>query len=1106
MSNRNERLRTKRESNRKTTPLGIEQLEARLMNAVSGIEQNLQLLLTPGLLGSTQIVSLSSSGGTNAAPTIQTPTSSLVGTEVRGQSASLSVLGADDQGESKLVYTWTADATPSGGNVTFSINGTNESKRSTVGFTKAGNYVLRAIVRDESGRTTTSILKLNVVQTLTSMQLTTSNGNPIDPARSQVVSGTGFNAFVRGIDQFGNSMTVAPRISWTQVSGPSESKTTPVVGTISTTLNFNRAGDYVLRANSGSLSTDLRVRVSQVQSSIGVRNSENRFLTSNTPVSTTLTSQRWTAVALDQFGSVMAIQPSIAWSAPTVPNGASPNLQPNGNALSVSLNKVGSYTFRAQSGSQSYVVALNVNAVLNQLSFLTSNGSLIDSNTSIQVSGTNQRLTVRGMDQFGKVLSTLPTLTWTATKSPVQGTVTSSINAGVANIAFNRSGDYEVRVRGGNGSATAQFQVAQTLTQFVGFGTNGVALNWKDPVSVSGVSSALTFQGLDQFGRTMNTKPALVWSTLSSPTSGNATVSLQGNGTNVAFDRAGNYTLRASSGNVAFNLPFRVLQTLNSLALTSGSSGTASLQPGATQQYVAQGKDQFDQPMASVSAIQWSATGGTISASGMFSAGSKSGDFLVTAKSGGKTASIAVNVAGSNPQSVFGDASIGNLVNSYYADSSITRPEMIGILKSAGSDGIVNQTELNDLRFLVANDSGFNMPSYVRELARDVVNANPANLKFKGASAGNLAAGSSSILLNNLVDKWFLGADEPILVGAGITYQNATGNLFNGSPSHANAKQGYLGDCYFIAAITSIADAGADAVRNMFIDNGDGTFTVRFFAGAADYVTVNRRLPTLSNGRLAYSGLGDLVSSATTTLWVALAEKAYAQWNETGNAGRDGLNSYASIEGGWMSNVNRQVLGTNSSNYAFSNSSKQTLINAFGSGRAVTLGTNSNASAGGLVGGHAYIVTAYNAANDTFSLYNPWGTSHPSALSWDQLRANCYMFSVANSAGTIPISSMSVHSSLTNVMTGNWTTEVAHGSAADGRIDADSKALNPSESLATIDAIALEVERVNDEWITVGDTDAHESKESESLLGQLSELRALAVDAAFSQGIESILG
>ena len=383
---------------------------------------------------------------------------------------------------------------------------------------------------------------------------------------------------------------------------------------------------------------------------------------------------------------------------------------------------------------------------------------------------------------------------------------------------------------------------------------------------------------------------------------------------------------------------------------------------------------------------------------------------------------------------------------------------MIQVLRFAGTDGIVDATELTFLRQIIATGSAYAMPAYVRELAKDVVNANPANAKFKGSTAGNLAAGSSSTLLNNLVDKWFLGADEPVMSGSGLSYQTVVGNLFNGAPSRNDAKQGQLGDCYFIAAVASLADKNVDAVRNLFIDNNDGTYTVRFYADsnrAADYVTVNRKLPTRS-GRLEYSGYGLSATSSATTVWIALAEKAYAQWNETGNSGRDGTNTYASIEGGWMSYVNAQVLGTSSSNYSFSTSPKQTLINAISGNKAITLGTKSSA-ADGLVGGHAYSVTGYNASTDTFTLYNPWGTSHPGALSWAQLQANCSSFTVADASTTVANNLASVRSSTSEVFVGNWTTIVVV-QAEDGvkEIAAPLETENEDSMLAVLNSTLLE--------------------------------------------------
>ena len=40
-----------------------------------------------------------------------------------------------------------------------------------------------------------------------------------------------------------------------------------------------------------------------------------------------------------------------------------------------------------------------------------------------------------------------------------------------------------------------------------------------------------------------------------------------------------------------------------------------------------------------------------------------------------------------------------------------------------------------------------------------------------------------------------------------------------------------MGDCYFISALGTLADSNPAAVQNMFINNGDGTYTVRFYTG-----------------------------------------------------------------------------------------------------------------------------------------------------------------------------------------------------------------------------------------------------------------------------------
>jgi len=250
------------------------------------------------------------------------------------------------------------------------------------------------------------------------------------------------------------------------------------------------------------------------------------------------------------------------------------------------------------------------------------------------------------------------------------------------------------------------------------------------------------------------------------------------------------------------------------------------------------------------------------------------------------------------------------------------------------------------------------------------------------------------------------------------------GSLFPRTPSHNDEYQGELGDCYFISALGTLADSNPAAVENMFINNGDGTYTVRFYFGTygvinsgsggisagfqnnqitADYVTVNAMLPT-SGGRLVYADYGASANNAGNSLWIPLAEKAYAQWNQSGRAGRDGTNAYASIQGGWMATVDAQVLGYNATDYIMSSTSEQTAINALAAHEAVTIGTLQwSGTTDGLYADHAYAIIGYNAGSDTFTLYNPWGMDQPGPLTWGQLQADCSQLAVADASGSVVI-------------------------------------------------------------------------------------------------------
>ena len=939
MSIRSERTNKSKNTNRKTTKLGIEQLESRLMNSIDSLESNLQLLNSSGRFGSTQLVSTTSI--TNTSPSVANSLGFTSGNTVQlasgntviGRSASLSVKGSDNGGESSLKYTWTLVDKPTGGMVTFAANQTNAAKNNTLTFNKPGSYEVLVSIADRQGLTTTSSLRFEVASTLTSFLIKTSNGK-----------------------------TVAP----------------------------------------GSVITTGDIR------------------------------QGLTIQGLDQFGVALTTQPIVKWSALSSPTGGTAALTTERNAATATFTRAGNYTLRALSGSVSTNVAINVTQTLTNIKLATPAGSAIDPSQSLRVTAPSQQFVIRGFDQFGNAIATLPRVTWTFVSSPTGSSPSVNMVGNTATVSFKRIGSYTLNARVGTLIKTISFNVVPVLTNISAVLTNSRQISTGSSVTVSGRETKLLARGFDQFNQLLLAQPDLTWSVISSPTGPATTLVQAGNEATFAFNRSGVHSVRARSGGVNLNVSINVLQTVTSLSVTPG---TASVQTNATQQFQYQTLDQFGQTITSQPKALWSATGGTITSSGLLTAGTNAGSFSVTAKIETFSATATLEVTAPTPTNTptptptpSNDGTTTTLVglaNSLYADSQLTRTEVIQVLRFAGNDGVVDSTELAFLRQNIASGSTYAMPAYVRELAKDVVNSNPANARFQGATAGNLAAGSSATLLNNLVDKWFLGADEPVMSGSGLSYQTVVGNLFNGTPSRNDAKQGQLGDCYFIAALASLADKNADAVRNLFIDNNDGTYTVRFYADsnrAADYVTVNRRLPT-SGGLLRYSGYGLSTTSSATTLWIAIAEKAYAQWNETGNEGRDGTNTYAAIEGGWMSYVNAQVLGTNSSNYSFLNTPKQTLINAITGNLAITLGTKTSVN-DGLVGGHAYSVTGYNAGTDTFTLHNPWGTSHPGALSWAHLQANCTAFTVADASTTVASNLASVRSSTSEAFVGNWTTVV----------------------------------------------------------------------------------
>jgi hypothetical protein len=332
------------------------------------------------------------------------------------------------------------------------------------------------------------------------------------------------------------------------------------------------------------------------------------------------------------------------------------------------------------------------------------------------------------------------------------------------------------------------------------------------------------------------------------------------------------------------------------------------------------------------------------------------------------------------------DIEIRDLAQNLATDSQLNRNDMIAIFRIAADGSVISADELRDLRTIIANANNFNIQDHVRVLSNKVVNGNVANQK---SGIGNLSAGSSDVQMENLIGKWFLGSDRPITMSSSHTYREVSGSLFQNGISAEDIRQGQVGDCYYLATLSSIALEKPSYIQDMFIDNGDNTFSVRFFNnGVADYVTVDRFLPTDSWGRLVYASAGANTTNTSNELWVALAEKAYAQLAESGwSRSADSTDSYAAIEGGWMDTVMKQITALSTSEgyvdgSAFS-MTKQQLIDLVNSNKLLTAGFVYGGS-DKIVNYHAYTITSYDSVTDTFFLRNPWGSQHAS-VTWNEL-------------------------------------------------------------------------------------------------------------------------
>jgi RHS repeat-associated protein len=241
----------------------------------------------------------------DAAPTLAASPAAAP-TSVVGTTTYLSVLGADDEGESNLTYHWSTTSGSPGG-VSFSANGTNAAKNTIATFTQPGSYTFRVKMTDPAGQWTTSTMSasVTVVQTPTSIVVS-------PPAPTVDVCGPEpFSASL--LDQFGDPIS-NPSLTWTQSGGQS------ISGGVFTASSL--PGSAVVTATADGLSGSTTMNVYDPGPTV------------YTPATTTTTSDPVTGMtaALDVLGYENGVaDPNLTYTWSTT--GTAPalvNFSPNG--------------------------------------------------------------------------------------------------------------------------------------------------------------------------------------------------------------------------------------------------------------------------------------------------------------------------------------------------------------------------------------------------------------------------------------------------------------------------------------------------------------------------------------------------------------------------------------------------------------------------------------------------------------------------------------------------------------------------------------------------------------------------------------------------------
>ena len=148
--------------------------------------------------------------------------------------------------------------------------------------------------------------------------------------------------------------------------------------------------------------------------------------------------------------------------------------------------------------------------------------------------------------------------------------------------------------------------------------------------------------------------------------------------------------------------------------------------------------------------------------------------------------------------------SLRNRLTSALADRKISVSEADALVKQAQADGLAPE-EATFLEDTVARN-------------RDAFDSGAAEVMTKAISLDGAPT------RRELADPAVLNKHT-----GSVSYSWVPGNLFVDGVKETDVIQGQIANCYMVSSFAAIAHTHPDAIQNAIKDNGDGTFTVRFF-------------------------------------------------------------------------------------------------------------------------------------------------------------------------------------------------------------------------------------------------------------------------------------